>query len=159
MIQDVFSKLVTLYPIRRATTQICLSKLIKFYFEKIGKPEEVLSDHGTQFTSPTWRSKLEAMGVTALFSSSRHPQSNSVERTIRELGRIFRSYCADSHTKWARLMPFVQDCINITVHQSTGFTPDFFHFGTTPKEKIVKLFPLLEKDPPGRNLVVQYANE
>ena len=159
VIQDVFSKLVTLYPIRRATTQICLSKLTKFYFEKIGKPEKLLSDHGTQFTSPTWQSKLEAIGVTALFSSIRHPQSNPVERTMRELGRIFRTYCADRHTKWARLVPFVQDCINMMVHQSTGFTPDFLHFGTTLKEKILKLFPLLEKDPPERNLVVQCANE
>ena len=45
VLQDVFSKLVTLYPIKRSMTQICLNKLTSYYFEKIGKPRKILSDH------------------------------------------------------------------------------------------------------------------
>lgn len=34
------------------------------------------------------------------FFSVRHPQSNPVERIMRELGRFFRIFCAE-HAKWA----------------------------------------------------------
>ncbi|OXU16381.1 hypothetical protein TSAR_000083 [Trichomalopsis sarcophagae] len=48
VVQDVFSKLITLYPIKRATTKICLIKLTQNYFDKVGKPERILSDHVTK---------------------------------------------------------------------------------------------------------------
>ena len=159
VIQDVFSKLVTLYPIKRATTVVCLKKLTNHYFEKIGKPERVLSDHGTQFTSPVWKTRLEALGIKVLFSSIRHPQSNPVERTMREMGRIFRTYCSEKHTKWARFVDFVQYCLNLTVHQSTGYTPCFLHYNRAPREKILELFPLLCTQPATREIVLQRANE
>ena len=50
VIHDVFSKLVTLYPIKRTNTKTCLTKLRDHYFCTIGKPQK--SDNGTQFSSP-----------------------------------------------------------------------------------------------------------
>ena len=47
----------------------------------------------------------------------------------------------------------------MTVHQSTGYTPQFLHFGVMPNEKILKLFPRLEQTPIERELVLQFANE
>ena len=67
VVQDVFSKHVKIYPIKRATMQICIKKLQENYFCTIGKPCRVLPDHGTQFTSPCWKRQLEAEGVLALF--------------------------------------------------------------------------------------------
>lgn len=48
---DAFSKYVAVYPIKRATTKTALNKMINEYFVKIGKPERLLSDNGTQFTA------------------------------------------------------------------------------------------------------------
>lgn len=48
---DAFSKYVRLYPMKRATTKVALNKMINDYFIKVGKPEKLLSDHGTQFTA------------------------------------------------------------------------------------------------------------
>ena len=159
VLQDVFSKLITLYPIKRATTQICLNKLTSHYFEKIGKPNKILSDHGTQFTSPKWKARLEGLGVTVLFSSIRHPQSNLVERQMREVGRILRTYCSGRHTNWAKYVTFVQDCINFTTHQSTGFTPHYLHYNELPTEKIFDMFPKLRDVPLARDIQLQRANE
>ena len=50
IIQDLFSKLITLYPIIRATTNICLKKLKEKYF-----------------ASPGWKASLAAEGVKVLF--------------------------------------------------------------------------------------------
>lgn len=55
VVQDTFSKIVKLYPIKRAVTKICLDKLINDYFINVGIPKKILADNGTQFTSHLWR--------------------------------------------------------------------------------------------------------
>lgn len=49
---DAFSKYIKLYPIKKETTQTILRKVIHSYIPELGKPRRILSDHGTQFTSP-----------------------------------------------------------------------------------------------------------
>ena len=44
---DAFSKYVRLYPVKRATTRIILSKLENDYFKHTGKPSEILVDNGS----------------------------------------------------------------------------------------------------------------
>ena len=51
---DAFSKLVCLYPIKRATTTIIIKKIFSHYYEKYGKPEKIICDHCTQFTAKTY---------------------------------------------------------------------------------------------------------
>lgn len=159
VVQDIFSKFVTLYPIKRANTKICLSKLKGDYFLRVGKPERLLSDHGTQFTSPLWKAELEAVGVKSVFSSIRHPQSNPVERTMRELGRYFRTFCANKHTGWACHVSKIQDCLNLVTHESTGMSPYEIHYGKSPKDKLVEMFPIIKQALPTREIQLQQARE
>lgn len=49
---DVFSKYVKLYPIKKENTNTILKKLFDHYIPEMGQPKRILSDHGTQFTSP-----------------------------------------------------------------------------------------------------------
>ena len=64
---------------------------------------------------------------------------------MHEIGRIFRTYCSEKHTKWAIYIQFVQECLNYTVHQSTGFARYHLHFDENPRERIIDLFPRLKK--------------
>ena len=61
---DLFSKHIKLYPLRAATTKACLNKLTTNYFPHVINPTFILSDHGTQFTSPMWKKKLSELHVT-----------------------------------------------------------------------------------------------
>ena len=159
VLQDLFSKLITIYPIKKANTRTCLNNLISHYFVHIGQPKRLLPDHGTQFVSYAWKSKLESIGVKVLYSSISHPQSNPVERTMREIGRILRTYCANRHTKWASYVNYVQDCINYTAHQSTRFTSYYLHYNKSTKENILNLFPRLRKEAVARDVQLRVANE
>lgn len=159
VVLDIFSKLVTLYPIKKANKRICLDKLRSHYFIKVGKPCRVLSDHGTQFTSPFWKAELESEGVEAIFSSIRHPQSNPVERIMRELGRFFRTYCAERHTAWARYVPTIRDCLNLMSHQSTGAVPYELHYGRSPLDRIIEMFPRLKYEIPSQDIQIQLTRE
>lgn len=136
---DAFSKYVSLYPMKKATTRVSLKKILDCYIPKLGKPKKILSDHGTQFTAHAWKNTLEKEDIKVCYSSIRHPQSNPTERVMRELGRFFRTFCSDQHTKWAKFIPEIENLLNITTHFSTGYTPHELHFGEMPMDQIRKM--------------------
>ena len=89
---NAFSKYVIVYPIKKANSATVIRNIFGDYIPKFGKPKEVLSDHGTQFTLEQWIKALENEDIEPILSSIRHPQSNLVERVHRELGRFFRTF-------------------------------------------------------------------
>ena len=129
---DAFSKFVKLYPIKKANTNIVLYKLLNDYFPKYRKPEEIICDHGSQFTSSKWIETLEKEGIKIHFSAVRHPQSNIVERVNKELGNFFRTFVNNKHTGWFDYVNLIETIINETYHDSIGCTPLELHLNKKP---------------------------
>lgn len=138
VIKNALPKLITLYPTKRAKTRTYLTKLTIHYFKKIGKPNRILSDHVTQFTLPRWRKVLKENGLEVCFSSARHPESNSVERTMRDIGRFFRAYCSNRDTNWANFVEKIENWLNVAENESTSYAPYELHFGRSPQNEILK---------------------
>jgi hypothetical protein len=136
---EVFSKHVSLYPLKAATTKGCLRKITDHYLEKVIKPKAILSDHGSQFTSPMWKDTLEGLGVTVKYSPIRHLESNPVERVMKELGKFFRIYCCQTQKKWPEFVSHIQDWLNQSVSQTTGYKPIEGTEGEIFREIIKKL--------------------
>lgn len=86
---DTFSKFVKLYSMVKAKAKNVVYKLTKDYIPKYGKPSRILLDHGTQFTSDTLINELNELNIKYTHVSIRHPCTNIVERTNKELGRFF----------------------------------------------------------------------
>ena len=89
-----------------------------------------------------------------------HPQSNQAERVMREIGRIFRAYCHTKHSEWPRYVKNIEDWLNCTTHESTGFTSYELIKGTRPSRILEQLF----NYPPENNTIdvnikLQLANE
>lgn len=42
---------------------------------------------------------------------------------MRNLARLFRSYCSEKHSRWALEMHKFADFLNLIVHESTGYRP------------------------------------
>jgi transposase InsO family protein len=120
---EFFSKHITLYPLKAATNRSCLKKLKDHYFQKVIQPEVILSDHGSQFASPSWQKALAELGIQCKYSSSRHPESNPTERIMRKLRKYFKIYCHKTHKKWPELVPYIQNWLNSSVSESTGYVP------------------------------------
>lgn len=123
VVLDIFSRFVRLFAIKRATARIVTNRMINDYIEIHGAPKTVVSDHGVQFMSKIWQTRLAELGIPPTTTSVYHPQSNPAERVMRELGRFFRTYCHEQHTEWPRYVKYVEWVLNNTVHESTGFTP------------------------------------
>ena len=87
---DTFTKYTKLYPLKRATCEATVRKIDKF-INDLRKPQKILSDRGTQFTSKRWKEALKERGIKMILTSIRHPQANMVERVNRELAKCFRT--------------------------------------------------------------------
>ena len=140
---DAFSKFVKLYPLRRAQAKISAKKIVDDFHRTL-PVRVVLSDHGTQFQSKHWQETLKEWGIQPTLSSIRHPQSNPTERVMKELSRLFRAYCHDSHTNWYSILPNIELLFNVTPHLSTGFSPYEIISGKNPPNPLTNLIePLL----------------
>jgi len=120
---DVFSKHVKLHALKAAATRSCLNKLVNHYFTQAIKPKCIFSDNGMQFQSLSWRKKLAQNNVQVQFTPIRHPQANPRERCMNEISKFCKIYCNQNHKKWGELLPKVEEWLNTTVADSTGFTP------------------------------------
>lgn len=95
--------------------------------------QQILSDHGTQFTSKQWGNKLRSWGIRPVLITIRHPQANPVERYMRTLGRFLRTYCHQQHNLWVCYLTNIENCINRTPHESTSFSPLHIIEGKRPR--------------------------
>lgn len=123
VVLDNFSRFVRLYPIKKATAVTVTNRMVSDYIGTYGVPRCVVSDHGVQFVSKVWQRSLSSLGVPPTTISVYHPQSNPAERVMRELGRMFRTYCHNQHTEWPRYINYIEWVLNNTVHEATGYTP------------------------------------
>ena len=77
-----------------------------------------------------------------------------------KIGRMFRAYCHAKHSEWPVYMKKVEDWLNSTTHESTGFTPHELIKGTRPPRILEQIFDY----PPANqtidvNVKIQLANE
>jgi hypothetical protein len=145
---DGFTKYTKLYPIRRANTGNVLKKIHE-YINEIGKPETIISDHGSQFRGRKWTEELERQGIKSYKSAVYHPQSNLSERPLREVGRMLRLHCHANHVKWIEYVNYIEKEINHNYHESTNETPYYAQWGKRPARAVEELveFPNNDKTP------------
>ena len=140
VVLDTFTKFVRLYSVKRATSKVLSEKITKDYMIKTGKPKIILSDHGPQFISGIWRQTLGWEGIIPKHTAVYHPQSNQDERMMRELGRIFLAYCHAKHSERPMYEGKIEEWLNCTTHESTGFTPYELVKGTCLPRILEQLF-------------------
>lgn len=129
VVLDSFTKFVKMYPMRVATARGCVKILTEKYIPEFGCPEAILSDHGSQFTAKIWTKTLRDMNIEVLYSSIRNPQSNMVERVMKDLGRMMRTYVHLKHNSWFSKLQTIENWCNMSYHESIGCTPFEVQYG------------------------------
>lgn len=119
---ECWAKYVRLYPIKKANTNTVI-KCFEDFFQDVGKPSRLLSDNGPQFTSNECKTFLAWNNIKHITISKYNPKSNPSERIMRELGRLFRTYCSEQHSSWANHVKEFQEILNQLPHFSTGLSP------------------------------------
>uniref|UniRef100_A0A8C5M6R2 Gypsy retrotransposon integrase-like protein 1 n=1 Tax=Leptobrachium leishanense TaxID=445787 RepID=A0A8C5M6R2_9ANUR len=92
-------------------------------FSRVGFPQEILSDQGTQFTAEVTQQLWRLCGIKPLYSSPYHPQTNGLcERFNGILKQLLRTFTM-SHKDWERHLPHLLFAYREVPQEATGFSP------------------------------------
>ena len=94
-----------------------------------------------------------------LYSSISHPQSNPTERVMREIGRLFRTYCHEKHTSWMQYVNTIENLLNSTTHYTTECTPTELHFGKPLHDEILKYIQFSENKLLNQKYLITFARK
>ena len=90
----------------------------------MGIPEELLTDHGTQFMSKCMQEVSRLLSIKGLTSTPYHPICNVlVERWNGTLTSKFKKLCQDQPKLWRRLINPVLFTYREVSQESKGFSP------------------------------------
>nr|XP_050026949.1 uncharacterized protein K02A2.6-like [Dermacentor andersoni] len=119
---DYFSK----WPEVAFCRDVSSTKVMDFLlsiFAREGYPDELVSDHGPQFTSREFESFLQDRGIKHSFSAVYHPQANG---QVERFNRVLKSYIQLALLEQRPVKNTVTEYLGIfrvTPHSTTGLSP------------------------------------
>ena len=129
---DILSKFVITKAVRDCTTDTA-AQFLQAVICQYGTPKSLLTDNGTHFTSTMMNQLLQRLGITHLFSTPYHPQTNGqIERFNSTLDAKIAALSNQSRSDWDDQLPFVTFNYNSTLHSTTKTIPFELMYGRSP---------------------------
>jgi len=124
-------------------------------FSRVGIPEEVLSDQGTQFTSHLMKEVGRMLSMKQLTTTPYHPQCNGlVERFNGTLKTMLKRMCAERPKDWDRYIDALLFAYREAPQESLGFAPFELLYGRSvngPLQILRQLWTKEQNDPETRS--------
>ncbi|XP_068240035.1 uncharacterized protein [Palaemon carinicauda] len=93
-------------------------------FSRVGVPEKILSDLGTQFTSDCMKEVARLLSMRQLTTTPYHPMCNGlVEKFNGTLKQMLKKLCQEKPNQWHRYINAVLFAYREVPQESTGFSP------------------------------------
>lgn len=129
-IMDHFSKWADAFPIPNHTATTIARILFNRVFVYLGMPVRLLTDQGPEFESNMFSELCRWMGIQKLRTTPYKPSTNGmVERYHRTLNSILAKLISSNQRDWCEQAPTAAAAYRASVHESTGFSPNFVVFG------------------------------
>jgi hypothetical protein len=129
IIVDSFSKWMEAYPIKNMEAKTVAETLMQEFVSRFGLPFWIKSDQGRQFESELFQELCNIMEVEHKTSTAFHPQGNSrVERMVKVVTNLLSAFCQSQKT-WDKNLPLLTLAYRSTVHEVTGYTPNYLMMG------------------------------
>ena len=124
VITDRFSKLTQTVPVRTTTALKVAEAFCNHWVFHCGPPKKLLTDNGSQFTSKFLKRVCKTLGISKVFTTEHHPQTNGqTERHNRTTAAQLRDCVSDSQKDWDEWLGSLTCSCNSQVHKSTGVAP------------------------------------
>ena len=108
----------------KAIDTVTVAEALVEIYTRLGFPEQVQSDRGTQFLSDCMKEVERLLSIKHIATSPYHPQCNGlVEHFNGTLKTILKKVCSECPKQWDRYLPAVLFAYRSTEHESTGFSP------------------------------------
>jgi transposase InsO family protein len=127
---DHFTKWAEAYPIPNHQASTVARKLVNEVFTRFGTPLQILSDQGTEFESQLMQEIYSWLEIDKIRTSPYRPQTNgATERLHRTLNQMLAKCVALNQRDWDQRLPFIMAAYRASVHESTGYSPNYLMFG------------------------------
>jgi transposase InsO family protein len=127
---DHFTKFAEAFPVPNHQAVTVARVLCEQLFSRYGPPIQLLSDNGPEFKSRLIEEVCKWMGIDKINSSPYRPQTNGqIERFHRTLNSMLGKVVQENQRDWDQKVPVVMAAYRATMHESTGYTPNFLFFG------------------------------
>ncbi|WP_395009188.1 RNase H-like domain-containing protein, partial [Undibacterium sp.] len=124
----VFSKFVTIVPLKETSTKTIAQALLDHWIFQYGAPKVIVSDRGTQFLSKLFARLSSSLKIKRMATTSYHAAGNPIERHHGTISSIVKKYVQDG-AQWDDMMIMTQFTMRSAVSRSTGMSPNFIVYG------------------------------
>ncbi|XP_064470265.1 uncharacterized protein LOC135385018 [Ornithodoros turicata] len=116
-------------------------------FSRVGVPEEILSDRGTNFTSGLMKEVARLLSLRQLTTTPYHPMANGlVEKFNGTLKTMLRRMCAERPRDWDRYLAPLLFAYREVPQESLGFSPFELLYGRNVRGPLTILRELWDKE-------------
>ena len=130
VIGDHFTKWYKAIPLPDQTAVTTANALVDHWISRFGCPHSLHSDQGRNFESKLFEQLMQLLEMDKTRTTPFHPQSNAViERMNKTLRNMLAKCVNEEQSNWSQQLPYVMMAYRSSVHESTGYTPQFLVFG------------------------------
>ena len=152
--------LATRYPeaiaLPRIETEYVAEALMEV-FSRLGVPNEILSDNGSQFVSGMMKEVARLLGIKQFHTTPYHPMANGVcERFNGTLKQMLRRMCQERPRDWDRYLPALLFAYREVPHESLGYSPFELMYGREVRGPLTVLKELWTKEIPEEDVKTTY---
>jgi len=128
---DQVSRYPHCVPLRSITAKNCCEAMLAFW-QHTGFPTKVTMDRATNFFGDLTRHFLQRVGCSPIFCTPRHPEANSVERTVGTIKSMIAKVAQEHPRSWHRYLDLILWGLRESVNETTGVSPYTMVFGRLP---------------------------
>ena len=158
---DYATRYVEAAPLKTIRTETIAEELWKIW-TRVGFPQEIQTDRGTQFTSETMREINRLLSIKGITTTPYHAQANGlVERFNGTIKSMLRKLCIEQPKEWDRYLPALLFAYREVPQESLQFSPFELLYGRKirgPLQILKKVWTDEEIQPEARN-VAEYVTD
>ncbi|KAK0593742.1 hypothetical protein LWI29_028135 [Acer saccharum] len=127
---DYFTKWVEAKLLVHITEENTTSFVKKNILYRLGIPNTIITDNGTQFNDKKFRELCDKYGINNYYATPAHPQTNGQTEAVNKIIKNnLKAKMAAKKGSWAKKLPQVLWVYRTTEKSSTGETPYSMAFG------------------------------
>ena len=133
-------------PLKNIDTETVAEALVDI-FSRLGVPEEILSDLGTQFVSECMKEVTRLLSIKQLTTTPYHPMCNGLtEKFNGTMKSMLKRLCSEQPRQWHRYINPLLFAYREVPQESTGFSPFELLYGRAVRGPMLILKELWTKE-------------
>lgn len=129
VITDYATKYPEVFPLKTVRAKPIALCLVQF-FSRVGFPQEILTDRGTNFMSRLLKDVYQLLGIRGLRTTPYQPQTDGLTDGFNKtLKQMLRKFVNDTGSDWDQWLTYLMFAYREVPQASTGFSPFELLFG------------------------------